>query len=126
MSNQKKKVLVVDDEPHIFGIVQRYMETEDQNVQVLQALDARTGLNLVTDQEPDIVVLDIMMPGMNGLEMCETLRSTPETAHIPVIILSAKTSEDDIAAAYKAGANNYVTKPFSPIQLARLIKDMID
>lgn len=122
-SKQTRTVLVVDDDPNIFELVQLYVASDE--VEVLQALDAYTGLDLVMRQPPDIVVLDIMMPGMDGLEMCRTLRNIPEIAKTPVVILSAKSEEEDIEAGYEAGADDYVTKPFEPEELATLIESMI-
>lgn len=122
-SKQTRTVLVVDDDPNIFELVQLYVASD--KVEVLQALDAYTGLDLVMRQPPDVVVLDIMMPGMDGLEMCRTLRNIPEIAETPVVILSAKSEEEDIEAGYEAGADDYVTKPFEPEELATLIESMI-
>jgi DNA-binding response OmpR family regulator len=118
------KVLVVDDDPYIFELVQLYVATDD--VEVLQAMDAYAGLDLALRQAPDVIILDVMMPGMDGLEMCRLLRDTPEIAGIPVVILSAKAKKEDIAAGYEAGANDYVTKPFEPEALAERIQAILD
>jgi DNA-binding response OmpR family regulator len=118
-----RKILVVDDDPNVFELVQLYVESE--NVEVLQALDAYAGLDLAVRQIPDIVVLDVMMPGMDGLEMCRLLRETPRISDTVVVILSAKAEPDDIAAGYQAGADEYVTKPFEPKQLAELLEEMM-
>jgi DNA-binding response OmpR family regulator len=115
-----KKVLVVDDDPYVFELVQMYVESED--VEVLQALDAYTGLDLTLRERPDAIVLDIMMPGMDGLEMCQRMREVPEVRETPVIILSAKAEPEDIEAGYEAGADTYVTKPFEAQDLAALIE----
>ena len=123
MTNETKKVLVVDDDPNIFELVQLYVVAD--NVEVLQALDAYTGLDLVSRQNPDVIILDIMMPGMDGLEMCQILRNSPDKADTPVVILSAKAKPEDIEAGYKAGADHYVTKPFEPENLASLIEKII-
>lgn len=117
------KVLVVDDDPKVFELVQLYVAEED--VEVLQALDAYAGLDIALRQTPDVVVLDVMMPGMDGLEMCRRLRDMPEIAATPVIILSAKAKEQDVEAGYKAGADDYVTKPFEPAELASRIESYI-
>jgi two-component system alkaline phosphatase synthesis response regulator PhoP len=123
MTNETKRVLVVDDDPNIFELVQLYVVADD--VEVLQALDAYTGLDLVSRQDPDVIVLDIMMPGMDGLEMCQILRNSPDKADTPVVILSAKAKPEDIEAGYEAGADHYVTKPFEPEDLALLIEKII-
>jgi two-component system alkaline phosphatase synthesis response regulator PhoP len=123
MANETKKVLVVDDDPNIFELVQLYVVADD--VEVLQALDAYTGLDLVSRQDPDVILLDIMMPGMDGLEMCRILRNSLDKADTPVVILSAKAKPEDIEAGYEAGADHYVTKPFEPEDLASLIEKII-
>ena len=123
MPNDRHKVLVVDDDPHVFELVQLYVE--DDTIELLQAMDAYAGLDLVLHQRPDLIVLDVMMPGMNGLEMCRTLRKMPKVATIPVIILSAKVKPHDIKAGYQAGADHYITKPFEPQHLAQQIQQML-
>jgi DNA-binding response OmpR family regulator len=115
-----KKVLVVDDDPYIFELVQMYVESE--NVEVLQALDAYAGLDLTLRERPDAIVLDIMMPGMDGLEMCQQVREIPQVEETPIIILSAKAEPEDIEAGYEVGADEYVTKPFEAQELAQLIE----
>jgi DNA-binding response OmpR family regulator len=119
----EKTVLVVDDDPYVFELVQLYVASNQ--VEVLQALDAYTGLDLVVRQHPDLIVLDIMMPGMDGLEMCQRIREIPAVSSTPVIILSAKVEKDDIEAGYEAGADEYVTKPFEPEELAVQIEQMM-
>jgi DNA-binding response OmpR family regulator len=115
-----KKVLVVDDDPYIFELVQMYVESDD--VEVLQALDAYAGMDLTLREHPDAILLDIMMPGMDGLEMCQQVRGIPEVEETPIIILSAKAEPEDIEAGYGAGADEYVTKPFEAQDLAQLIE----
>lgn len=122
-SDDLKKVLVVDDDPNIFELVQLYMVAED--IEVLQAMDAYSGLDVAMRQQPDIIVLDVMMPGMSGLEMCRTLRETPPIEETQVLMLSAKAKPEDIEAGYDAGANRYVTKPFEPQELAVIIEEMM-
>ncbi len=116
-----KKVLVVDDDPHVFELVQLYAASD--SVEVLQALDAYAGLDLTMRQRPDVIVLDIMMPGMDGLEMCREVRDLPQAGNTPIIMLSAKAEPEDIEAGFKAGADEYVTKPFEPKGLAELIEE---
>ena len=116
-----RKILVVDDDPYIFELVQLYVESGE--VEVLQALDAYAGLDITIREQPDVIVLDVMMPGMDGLEMCRRLRDMPDVSATPVIILSAKAKEEDIEAGYAAGADDYVTKPFEPEELAARIAE---
>ena len=115
-----KKVLVVDDDPYVFELVQMYVASDE--VEVLQALDAYTGLDLTLREKPDVIVLDVMMPGMDGLAMCQAVRDINDVLTTPIIMLSAKTEPEDIAAGYEAGADTYVTKPFEPQELASLIE----
>jgi DNA-binding response OmpR family regulator len=124
MEDDMQKVLVVDDDPNVFELVQLYVSADD--VEVLQALDAYAGLDLAMRQQPDVIVLDVMMPGMDGLEMCRVLRDTSPVAKTPVIILSAKVKPEDIHAGYNAGADEYVTKPFEPEELAQRIQEMMN
>jgi DNA-binding response OmpR family regulator len=119
-----KKVLVVDDDPHIFELVQMYVASDE--VEVYQALDAYAGLDLTLRQEPNVIVLDVMMPGMDGLEMCERVRELPEVSGTPIVILSAKAEPEDVALGYEAGADEYVTKPFEPKALASLVEEMLE
>ncbi|MEA3339619.1 MAG: response regulator [Chloroflexota bacterium] len=119
-----KKVLIVDDDPKVFKLVQLHLALE--NIEILQALDAHAGLDIAVYHNPDVVVLDVKMPGMSGLEMCRTLRDMPQLADTPVIMLSARITPEDIAAGYEAGADKYVTKPFKAKDLAILIKDMMN
>lgn len=123
MGEEIRKVLVVDDDPNVFELVQLYVASDD--VEVMQALDAYAGLDLALREQPDVIVLDVMMPGMDGLEMCRTLRDMPEIGDTPVIILSAKVKPEDIEAGYQSGADDYVTKPFEPEELARLVENMM-
>ena len=121
--SKEKKVLVVDDDPYVFELVQLYVASDQ--IEVLQALDAYTGLDLVVRQQPDLIVLDVMMPGMDGLEMCHRIREIPAVESTPIIILSAKAEKGDIEAGYEAGADEYVTKPFEPEELAAQIEQMM-
>ncbi len=122
--NEINKVLVVDDDPNIFELVQLYVASDD--VEVFQALDAYAGLDLALRESPDVIVLDIMMPGMDGLEMCRILRENPAVADTPVVILSAKAKQADIDAGFEAGADEYVTKPFEPEELAQHVERFLD
>jgi DNA-binding response OmpR family regulator len=122
--SEEKKVLVVDDDPNVFELVQLYVGSDE--VSVLQALDAYAGLDLVVRQQPDVIVLDVMMPGMDGLEMCRRVREIPAVASTPVVILSARVKDEDIEAGYEAGADEYVTKPFEPQDLAACVSEMMD
>jgi DNA-binding response OmpR family regulator len=112
-------VLVVDDDPDVCDLV-RY-KLEQSGFDVRRASDGDQALREVAAEVPDLVLLDIMMPGMSGLEVCRELRKDPATANIPVILLTALAQEADIAAGFAAGADDYIVKPFSPRELARRV-----
>ncbi len=117
MANEK--ILVVDDEEDILELVSYNLSKEGFKVSI--STSGESGLENARDLKPDLMVLDIMLPGMNGLDVCRKLKSSPETSAIPVIMLSAKGEEADIVTGLELGADDYLTKPFSPrILLARV------
>jgi two-component system alkaline phosphatase synthesis response regulator PhoP len=106
-------ILIVDDEPHIVEVVQDYLK--QAGFRVLSARDGQTALTLARHERPDLVVLDLMLPGgMDGLEVCRRLRRDPGLADVPIIMLTARTEEVDRLIGLELGADDYVTKPFSP------------
>jgi len=108
-------VLVIDDDPVIVKLLRVNFELEGFNV--ISAGDGREGVEMARAERPDVVVSDIMMPVMNGLELVSTLKSDPETADLPVLLLSAKAQMADVQRGFELGADDYVTKPFDPIEL---------
>ena len=108
-------VLVIDDDPVIVKLLRVNFELEGFNV--ISAGDGREGVEMVRAERPDVVVSDIMMPTMNGLELVSTLKSDPSTADLPVLLLSAKAQMADVQRGFELGADDYVTKPFDPIEL---------
>ena len=108
-------VLVVDDDPIIQRLLQ--MNFEMEGYKVITASDGQEGLDKVRSERPDLVVLDVMMPKMNGLEVAAALKDDEELASIPVLLLSAKAQESDVQAGIGSGADGYMTKPFEPIEL---------
>ena len=108
-------VLVVDDDPVILRLLQVNFELE--GISVATAVDGEEGLNMVQSDPPDLVISDIMMPKVNGLELLAALRSSPETSAMPVILLSAKAQVADVQRGLELGADDYVTKPFDPLEL---------
>jgi DNA-binding response OmpR family regulator len=116
----RKNVLIVDDEPHIVNLVKL---TLDQGKFCVQgAYSAREAMRVVESQVPDVIVVDLMMPGVNGYELCQALRENTRTRHVPIIILSAKGQMNDKLHAIDVGADDYITKPFDPLELERRIK----
>jgi Response regulators consisting of a CheY-like receiver domain and a winged-helix DNA-binding domain len=112
MQQEAKKILVVDDEPKIVEVVQSYLESN--SYQVYKAFNGRQALQIFEKIAPDLVILDLMMPEMTGEEVCQKLRTI---SRVPIIMLTAKVEEDEVIDGFKLGADDYVTKPFSPRQL---------
>lgn len=117
------RILVVDDEPHIRRILSTMLEKEGFEVHL--ALDGTEGLEAVANNPVDLVILDLLMPGANGLEILAKIRTAPNTAETPVIILTAKGQDTDREAAFAGGANDFVTKPFSPKKLIARIREIL-
>jgi DNA-binding response OmpR family regulator len=120
MTSSAPRVLVVDDEPKIREIVRRYLETE--GFTVAEAPDGETALRLVAELQPDLVILDVMMPGIDGLETLRQLRTRSE---VFVILLTARAEEVDTLVGLSVGADDYVTKPFSPRELVARVKTVL-
>jgi len=118
------RILVVDDEIYIVHILDFSLGME--GYEVVTALDGEEALRKVKECKPDLVVLDIMMPKMDGYETCKALKSNEETKDIPVILLSAKGRNVDMQTGYDVGADDYITKPFSPRKLVDRINSMLD
>ena len=109
------QILVVDDEPDIAALVAYHLAKESYRVRT--APDGAEALRAVESQLPDLIVLDLMLPGVSGLEVLRELRRRPETNHVPVILLTARREEPDRIAGLELGADDYVSKPFSPHEL---------
>ncbi|MCM8784495.1 MAG: response regulator [Candidatus Omnitrophica bacterium] len=121
---QDKKILVIDDEPDILKILK--FRLEKAGYEVLTALDGIKGLELAVRDKPDLVILDIMMPGGDGYALCEKLRTISGTVGIPVIFLSAKAEPKDIAKGYESGAVYYLTKPYDAEVLLEMVKRALE
>jgi DNA-binding response OmpR family regulator len=109
------RVLVVDDDPVILELLRINFEIE--GFEVLLATDGEEGLAKARDETPDVVLCDIMMPRLDGIELVTRLRDDPRTAHLPVVLLSAKAQKVEVDRGLAAGAEDYVTKPFDPLEL---------
>lgn len=119
----RAKVLVVDDEEYIQHILNFSFGAE--GYEVVTAGDGEEAIVKAKAEKPDVIVLDIMMPKMDGYETCKRLKSDPETKDIPVILLTAKGREADRRLGTKAGADDYVVKPFSPGRLIERVEGML-
>jgi CheY-like chemotaxis protein len=120
-----KKILIVDDQPEVRELVQVTLEIGDY--QILTAENGQQAIEVARAAHPQIILMDIMMPGssIDGLEACRQLKTDPATADIYIVMLSAKGQEMDIANGLIAGANDYFTKPFSPIALIEKVEAII-
>ena len=116
-------VLVVDDDPVIQRLLRVNFEMEGYDVII--AGDGVEGLERARADHPDIIVLDIMMPRMSGLDVTRALKADPDTAGIPVMLLSAKAQETDLRAGDESGADGYLTKPFDPLLLLQRVEELI-
>lgn len=118
-----KKILIVEDEKDILQLVKLYLEKE--GFRTVSATTGTEGLKLVKSDKPDLMVLDLMLPEMDGLEVCKRVRSAPDTALLPIIMLTAKAEESDTIIGLELGADDYVTKPFSPKTLVARVKALL-
>ena len=120
----KGTILIIDDEKDLVELV-RYNLVEKEGYDVISATDGQTGLEIAQKHKLDLIVLDLMMPGMDGLEVCRRLRADGRTSRIPVIMLTAKATEADRIVGLELGADDYVSKPFSPRELVARIKAIL-
>ena len=118
-----KKVLVVEDEPDIRKLVRYNMAQE--RFKVVEAEDGERALRAIQRERPDLIILDLMLPGLSGLELCRTLRERAETARLPILMLTAKAGEADRVVGLEMGADDYLTKPFSPRELVARVKAIL-
>lgn len=116
-----KKVLIADDEQDIKDVVQMYLETQGYEVET--AYDGLDALDCIANWQPDVVLLDIMMPVMDGIAVCKKIKSDPATKGIAVIMVSAASKREKEGEAYQAGADGYVLKPFDPSDLVKIIEN---
>ena len=119
-----KKILVVDDEKHIVRLVQANLDRAGYTV--VTANDGKEALEKVAEENPDLVVLDVMMPYMDGFEVLQNLRRNPGTRDIPVIMLTAKAQDADVFKGWQSGVDCYLTKPFNPMELLSFVKRIFD
>ncbi|MDA7511556.1 response regulator transcription factor [Verrucomicrobia bacterium] len=119
-----KRVLVVDDEPDAVELVAFNLKAA--GFEVISAEDGEMALKKARNFSPDLIVLDVMLPSVNGLEVCKILRRDPATSELPIIMLTAKAGEIDRVLGLELGADDYVTKPFSPRELVLRIKNILN
>jgi len=119
----KEKILIVDDEKDIVKMLDYNLKKE--GFRIISANDGEDALDLAVREHPDLIILDLMLPGMDGLEVCKALKKESKTAKIPIIMLTAKAQEADKIVGLELGADDYVTKPFSPRELIARVKAVL-
>ena len=119
----KEKILIVEDEKDIVKMLDYSLKKE--GFRISSAYNGEDGLDMARKEHPDLILLDLMLPEMDGLEVCKTLKNDTKTGHIPIIILTAKAQEADKIVGLELGADDYVTKPFSPRELIARIKAVL-
>jgi phosphate regulon transcriptional regulator PhoB len=123
VANPAHKILVVEDEPDIRKLVQYNLVQE--RFKVLEAENGEEALKLVQRDRPNLVILDLMLPGLSGLELCRILRDRADTARVPILMLTAKAGEADKVVGLEMGADDYLSKPFSPRELVARVRAIL-
>jgi two-component system phosphate regulon response regulator PhoB len=116
----KSKILIIEDEPDILEVIQYNLEREGHKV--VACRNGEQGLSRIRTDNPDLVILDLMLPGMDGVEVCRQVKADPITRGIPVIMVTAKSEESDVVLGLGIGADDYISKPFSPRELVARVK----
>ena len=117
------KIVVIEDEPDILEVIQHNLSRE--GFKVLACTDGAEGLKVVQNEAPALVLLDLMLPGMDGLEVCRLLKMDTVTQHIPIVMITAKAEESDIVLGLGLGADDYMTKPFRPRELVARVRAVL-
>jgi DNA-binding response OmpR family regulator len=123
LGDEAPRILVADDDEDILSLVA--FRLERSGCRVLKATDGEEALRLALEEVPDLAVLDVMMPKLDGHEVTRQIRANETTSRIPVILLTARAQESDVAAGFEAGADDYVKKPFSPQELGARVQAIL-
>lgn len=118
------RVMAVDDDHVIRGLLEVNLEMEGHDV--VTAVDGRDALDKVAADPPELILLDVMMPDVNGWEVAEAIKGDPATSHIPIILLSARAMQSDVTKGLDLGVERYVTKPFDPIDLMAVVAQLLE
>ncbi|MFA6358161.1 MAG: response regulator [Candidatus Omnitrophota bacterium] len=118
-----KKILIVDDEPHIVTMLENRIK--HAGYEVITAIDGQEGLSKAQKEKPDLIILDLMLPKLDGYKVCRMLKFDGKYKHIPIIMLSARAQEEDKKIGEQVGADGYITKPFEPQVLLGKIKELL-
>lgn len=119
----KKKIVIIEDEPDILEVLSYNLKRE--GFEVFSATNGTLGLSLVDKELPDLLLLDLMLPGMDGIEICSSIKNNPATQNTLIIMVTAKGEESDIVLGLGVGADDYITKPFSPKELVARVKAVL-
>ncbi|MCE5203957.1 MAG: response regulator [Coriobacteriales bacterium] len=117
------RILIADDEPHILKLVT--FTLSNHGYEVVTATDGQSATELAEQEQPDLILLDVMMPIMNGYDAAKRIRENPATAHIPIVMLSAKSQVTEIAQGLDSGATEYICKPFTPKDLVKKVSELL-
>jgi len=123
-NNNQVKVLLVDDEPNILVAIEFLMEQQGYSVRT--AYNGQSALSAIESELPDVIVLDVMMPGMDGFEVAKAVRDNPACSNIPIVFLTAKGTSDDKCKGYESGGEVYLIKPFDNDELVNTIRELIE
>jgi DNA-binding response OmpR family regulator len=118
-----KKLLIVDDEDGVRALVRMTLDNGDY--QIIEASDGHEALDLAREYHPDLVLLDVMLPDLSGMDVCRKIKDDPELSSTTVVMLTARAQTSDVGDAEEAGADGYFTKPFSPIALTRKVESIL-
>lgn len=123
MTTPKKKILLVDDSRTTLMMEKMILRTEDFDI--VTAADGAEGVRMAIAEKPDLIVLDIVMPNMDGFETCTALRAQESTAATPIIMVTTRGEEANVQRGYEAGCNDYVTKPINGLELLTKVRDLL-
>jgi CheY-like chemotaxis protein len=118
-----KRILAVDDDAHILKLVSFSLKAG--GYEVLEAADGLSAIDVATAEKPDLILMDVMMPALDGYEACRRLKANPDTADIPVIMLTAKTQASEQKTGHDSGATEYICKPFTPKDLVAQVRSFL-
>jgi len=122
-----KKLLIVDDEPHIRMLIEQTLEDlEDEGVELLIAENGEQALQIIEKEKPNLVFLDVMMPKMNGMEVCQKVKKELNLSEVYIILLTAKGQEVDRQKGLDMGADRYMTKPFDPDEMLAIAEEILN
>lgn len=118
-----KRILVIDDDKVLVELIT--VRLKSAGFEIIPAYDGETGLEKVKNEKPDLIVLDLMLPGIDGYEVCEQIKTDAKYKHIPIIMFTARTGEEDKRRGYAAGTDDYITKPFDAYMMVEKIREFL-